>query len=33
MNRDRVTIAWRFTRKKARMKFGYKRNRITRSET
>jgi transposase len=33
MNRDRVTIAWRFTRKKARVKFGYKRNRITRSET
>jgi transposase len=33
MNRDRVTIDWRFTRKKARQKFGYKRNHITRSET
>ena len=28
VNRDRVTIAWKFTRKKARLKFGYK---ITRS--
>jgi len=33
MNRDRVTINWRFTRRKARQKFGYKRNYITRSET
>src|ERR1035437_6121198 len=33
MNRDRVTIDWRFTRKKARQKFGYNRNNITRSET
>jgi transposase len=32
MNRDRVTIDWRFTRRKARMKFGYRRNYITRSE-
>jgi len=23
MNRDRVTIDWRFTRKQARLKFGY----------
>src|SRR6266700_1766905 len=33
MNRNRVTIDWRFTRKKARLKFGYKRNQIMRSET
>jgi transposase len=33
MNRDRVTINWQFTRKKARQKFGYNRNNITRSET
>jgi transposase len=33
MNRDRVTINWKFTRKKARQKFGYKRNKFTRSET
>ena len=33
MNRDRVTINWRFTRTKARRKFGYKRNYITRSQT
>jgi hypothetical protein len=33
MNRDRVTINWQFTRKKARQKFGYNRNKITRSET
>ena len=33
MNRDRVTINWQFTRKKARKKFGYKRNEIIRSET
>jgi transposase len=33
MNRDRTTINWRFTRTKARVKFGYTRNNITRSET
>ena len=33
MNRDRVAIDWRFTRRKARMKFGYKRNQIIRSQT
>jgi len=33
MNRHRVKIDWRFTRRKARLKFGYKRNQITRSET
>jgi hypothetical protein len=33
MNRDRVTIDWQFTRNKARQKFGYNRNNITRSET
>lgn len=33
MNRGRVTINWRFTRSKARQKFGYKRNHIMRSET
>jgi transposase len=27
------TIDWQFTRKKARQKFGYKRNKITRSKT
>ena len=31
INRDRVTIDGRFTRRKARLKFGYKRNHITRS--
>jgi hypothetical protein len=31
MNRDRATIAWRFTRKQARLKFGYRRNNIARS--
>ena len=31
MNRGRVTIDWRFTRRKARLKFGYKRNQIMRS--
>src|ERR1019366_9344233 len=31
MNRDRVTIDWRFTCKQARLKFGSKRNHITRS--
>jgi hypothetical protein len=33
MNRRRVTIDWQFTRRKARTKFGYKRNQIMRSET
>jgi hypothetical protein len=33
MNRNRVTINWQFTRAKARRKFGYKRNQITRSKT
>jgi hypothetical protein len=33
MNRCRVTIDWQFTRRKARTKFGYKRNQIMRSET
>ena len=33
MNRNHVTINWQFTRKKARQKFGYERNNITRSET
>jgi len=33
MNRDRVTIDWRFTRRKARIKFGYERNQIMRSQT
>jgi DDE superfamily endonuclease len=33
MNRDRVKIAWKFDRKTARRKFGYKRNSFTRSET
>ncbi len=33
MNRKHVTIDWRFTRKKARQKFDYKRNNIIRSET
>ena len=33
MNRDHFTINWQFTRKKARQKFGYNRNNITRSET
>ena len=33
MNRDQVTINWQFTRRKARKKFGYNRNKITRSET
>lgn len=32
MNRHRVLIDWRFTRAKARRKFGYKRNRFTRSQ-
>ena len=33
MNRDRVTIDWKFTRRKARQKFPYKRNNFMRSET
>jgi len=33
MNRDQVTINWQFTRSKARQKFGYNRNKFTRSET
>jgi hypothetical protein len=33
MNHDHVTINWHFTRTKARRKFGYKRNQITRSKT
>ena len=33
MNRDRVTINWGFTRKKAGQKFGYTRNRSKRSQT
>ena len=33
MNRDRVKIAWKFDRKTARRKFGYKRNPFTRSKT
>jgi hypothetical protein len=32
MNRDRVKIAWKFDRKAARRKFGYKRKSFTRSE-
>jgi transposase len=33
MNRDRTTIGWQFTRTKARRKFAYTKNNITRSET
>ncbi len=33
MNRDRIDINWKFTRKKARQKFGYKRNKFRLSET
>ena len=33
MNRDRVKINWKFDRKAARRKFGYKRKYFTRSET
>jgi DDE superfamily endonuclease len=33
MNRDRVKIAWKFNRKAARRKSGYKRKSFTRSET
>jgi hypothetical protein len=33
MNHDRVKIAWKFDRKAARRKFGYKKKSFTRSET
>jgi hypothetical protein len=33
MNRNRVSIDWQFTRRKARKKFGYKRNFFKLSET
>jgi hypothetical protein len=33
MNHDRVKIAWKFDRKTARRKFGYKKKSFTRSET
>ncbi len=33
MNHHHITINWKFTRTKARRKFGYKRNQIIRSET
>jgi len=33
MNRDRIQINWKFDRRAARRKFGYKRNSFTRSET
>jgi hypothetical protein len=33
MNRNRVTIDWQFTRRKARKKVGYKRNFYMLSET
>jgi hypothetical protein len=33
MNRDQVLINWKFTRKNARQKFGYKRNNFMLSET
>jgi len=33
MNRDRVEITWKFDRKTARRKFGYKRKSFTRSKT
>ncbi len=33
VNRDRVKINWPFTRKRARAKFGYKRNSLRRSKT
>jgi hypothetical protein len=33
INRDRVTINWQFTRRKARRKFVYKTNKFTRSQT
>jgi hypothetical protein len=33
MNRDRIKIDWKFDRKTAHRKFGYKRNAFTRSKT
>jgi hypothetical protein len=33
MNRNRIAIDWQFTRRKARQKFGYKRDLMARSET
>jgi hypothetical protein len=33
MNRDRIKINWKFDRKTARRKFGYKRKGFTRSKT
>jgi len=33
MNRNQTTINWKFTRRKARLKFGYKKNSFMRSET
>ena len=33
MNRDHVTINWKFSRKMARQKFGYNRDNFTWSET
>jgi hypothetical protein len=33
MNRNQVTINWKFTRKKAQQKFGYNSNNFMRSET
>src|SRR5437660_5667073 len=33
MNRDRIKINWKFDRKAARRKFGYKRKSFTRSKT
>ncbi len=33
MNKDRIKINWKFDRKSARRKFGYKRNSFTRSKT
>jgi hypothetical protein len=33
MNSDQVTIKWKVTRKSARQKFGYNRNKFTLSET
>jgi hypothetical protein len=32
-NRDKIKIDWKFDRRAARRKFGYKRNSFTRSET
>jgi hypothetical protein len=33
MNRNHITIDWQFTRRKARMKFGYRRHHFKLSET